>query len=103
MSRIAEIRQPPLPDNGVGDALENGGRGPVWGEPIQLRDFLRIFYRRRWLIASIILVGASASVLYNARATRIFEATATLQVGADPNVLGLDRPLIDQRDWMRSI
>ena len=101
MSRIAEIRQPPLPDNGVGDALENGGRGPVWGEPIQLRDFLRIFYRRRWLIASIILVGASASVLYNARATRIFEATATLQVGADPNVLGLDRPLIDQRDWMR--
>ena len=41
------------------------------------------------------------SVLYNARATEIFEATATLQIGADPNVLGLDRPLIDQRDWMR--
>ena len=31
MSRIAEIRQPPLPDNGVGDALENGGRGPIFG------------------------------------------------------------------------
>ena len=84
----------------------------VWIEPLQnggllatdshaIRDYLRIIYRRRWLIVGIMVAGLLAGLVRNWTAIRIFEASATLQIGADPNVLGLDRPLVDQRDWMR--
>jgi polysaccharide biosynthesis transport protein len=101
MRRVLETQQPALPDFVTGEAPENGYRGMVVADYLQIRDYLRIIYRRRWIIISMMLAGLLGSVLLNARATRIFEAEATLQIGADPNVLGLDRPLVDQRDWMR--
>ena len=66
-----------------------------------IRDYFRIIYKRRWLIVGIMVAGLLAGLYRNWTAVRIFETSATLQIGADPNVLGLDRPLVDQRDWMR--
>ncbi len=66
-----------------------------------MRDYMRIIYKRRWLILGIMVVGLLAGLYRNWTAVRIFETSATLQIGADPNVLGLERPLVDQRDWMR--
>ena len=38
--------------------------------------------------------------MYNSRAPQVFEASATIQLQADPNVLGLDRPVQVERDRM---
>jgi succinoglycan biosynthesis transport protein ExoP len=80
-------------------AQENVGLVTFDSQPI--RDYFRIIYKRRWLIVGIMVAGLLAGLYRNWTAVRIFETSATLQIGADPNVLGLDRPLVDQRDWMR--
>ena len=81
------------------EPLQNGGLLATDSQAI--REYLRIIYRRRGLIVGIIAAGLLAGLVRNWTAIRVFEASATLQVGADPNVLGLDRPLVDQRDWMK--
>jgi succinoglycan biosynthesis transport protein ExoP len=101
MRRIPDNSRPDVPDSRTDEAPENVYRGPTVADFQQIRDCLRIVSRRRWMILSIMVAGLLSSLLYNARATRIFEASAILQIGADPNVLGLERPLVDQRDWMR--
>jgi succinoglycan biosynthesis transport protein ExoP len=68
---------------------------------LPVRQYGRILYRRRWLAAIVVTLGISCAAVYNARAPRIFAARATIQIEADPNVLALDRPVVDQRDWMR--
>ena len=70
---------------------------------LNLRDYVGIVYRRRWLILAFLAVGISSGVLYNRSSTPIFIAQATLQFDSDLNILGVDRPLapVDQRDWMR--
>jgi succinoglycan biosynthesis transport protein ExoP len=101
MRRIPEIARPARLDPRMDEAFENGHHGIIVTDHLQIRDYVRIFYRRRWIIAAIMVAGLIAGVLRNWTATRIFEAAATLQIGADPNVLGLERPLVDQKDWMR--
>ena len=70
---------------------------------LNVRDYLRILTRRKWLIAAIMLLGMAAGALQLWTSTPVFEAYATLQIDQDANVLGVDRPLmpLDQRDWMR--
>jgi polysaccharide biosynthesis transport protein len=97
---FSEARHPAASTGGA-EAYDGGYRPLPGTEHMPLRDYVRVIYRRRWIIAAIILAGLLTSMLYNATATPIFEAAATLQIGADPNVLGLERPLVDQRDWMR--
>jgi polysaccharide biosynthesis transport protein len=80
-------------------AQENVGLVTFDSQPI--RHYFRIIYKRRWMIVGIMVAGLLAGLYRNWTAVRIFETSATLQIGADPNVLGLDRPLVDQRDWMR--
>jgi len=102
MRRIPEIARAALLDPRMDDeTFENGHHGMFVADHLHIRDYFRVLSRRRWLIVAIMLAGLLAGVLRNWTATRIFEAEATLQIGADPNVLGLDRPLVDQRDWMR--
>ena len=71
-------------------------------EYLPLRDYLRIINRRRWLIAGIMAVGLSAGALYIWQTVPVFEAQATVQIDIDPNILGVDRPLVslDQGYWM---
>jgi capsular exopolysaccharide synthesis family protein len=80
-------------------AQENEGMVAVDSQ--QIRNYFRIISKRRRLIVGIMVAGLLAGLYRNWTAVRIFETSATLQIGADPNVLGLDRPLVDQRDWMR--
>ena len=70
---------------------------------LQIRDYIRIFYRRRWIIMGILAVGLLGGILRNWMTAPIFEARATVQIDFDLNVLGVERPLVplDQRDWMR--
>jgi polysaccharide biosynthesis transport protein len=100
MRRTPETYRSALPDPGAGD-VEQSYTAAVLSDDVKIRDYLRILYRRRSMLLGGIVAGALASILYNAQAARIFEASATLQIGADPNVLGLSVPLVDQRDWMR--
>jgi capsular exopolysaccharide synthesis family protein len=72
-------------------------------EYLQVRDYLRILLRRRWIIVAIVALGLAAGAAQIWTTTPIYEAHATLQIDQDVNVLGVDRPLVplDQRDWMR--
>jgi len=70
---------------------------------LHFHDYFRILYRRRWVIAGIMVLGLSCGALYIWITVPVYEARATLQLDMDLNVLGIDRPLtpLDQRDWMR--
>ncbi|PWT82914.1 MAG: hypothetical protein C5B57_07900 [Blastocatellia bacterium] len=83
------------------DDARGTGSPDTWGtDTLQIRDYARIVYRRRWIIFLIVVAGLIGGALYNWTAPRIFEAGATLQIEGDTNILALDRPLVDQRDWM---
>jgi uncharacterized protein involved in exopolysaccharide biosynthesis len=83
------------------EAPGNALTGPAFNEYLRIRDYLNIVYRGRWIIIAALIVGVAGGVYYNWRSPRIFEAAATLHIDADPNVLGFDHPLVEQRDWMR--
>jgi capsular exopolysaccharide synthesis family protein len=89
--------RPVLPEPGAG-AYDQSAT-----DYLQISDYIRIVYRRRWIVVGILTVGLLGGILRNWMATPIFEARATLQIDIDLNVLGVDRPLVplDQRDWMR--
>jgi succinoglycan biosynthesis transport protein ExoP len=72
-------------------------------EYLEVHHYVRILYRRQWLILCIVAAGLGCAVLLNWITTPVFMAQATLQIDTDLNVLGVDRPLlpVDQRDWMR--
>ena len=72
-------------------------------EELPFRDYLRIVYRRRWMILGIVGVGLALGAVRNWTSTPIYYSQATLQFDIDMNILGNDRPLLplDQRDWMR--
>jgi len=101
MHRLPEASRTALPGTAPGDPLDEALAALPSREPVNVRHYLLIAYRSRWLTLCGIALGLLASTLYNARATKIYESWATLQIEADPNVLGLDRPLVEQRDWMR--
>jgi succinoglycan biosynthesis transport protein ExoP len=84
-----------LPEFAVGESF--GTSDPRMGAAdfLEIRDYLRIIYGRRWIIVAIIAAGLVGGVLYNRMATNVFEARATLQIEADMNVLALDRPLVE--------
>jgi succinoglycan biosynthesis transport protein ExoP len=89
------------PEAGTQSTFGEGHRAAAAADYLQIRDYLRMLYKRAWIIAAVMVIGLLGSLLYNAQATRVFEAWATLQIEADPNVLGLAQPLVDQRDWTR--
>ena len=52
------------------------------------------------MIVAIMAAGLLGAVVYNWRATPIFEARARLVIEADSDILGLARPVVDQRAWL---
>ena len=98
---MRRISPPQPPSIGSGEAVGQPSFGTNGTDYLQIRDYVRILARRRWLIAGIVAAGLAAGVVHNWRATPIFEARATVQIDVDPNVLALDRQILDQRDWLR--
>ena len=89
-------------DFGPSDASQNGHAGtPILSDYFNIRDYFRILNKRRWLILVVLAAGLSGAIAFNWMATPIFQSRAVIQIEADPNVLALDRPLLDQRDWVR--
>ena len=80
-----------------------GGHDKSATDFLQIRDYIRILYRRRVIIIGVVAAGLVAAILTNWMTTPTYEAQATLNIDIDLNVLGVDRPLVplDQRDWMR--
>ena len=95
LMRTADRPALPDPDAGAYDKSAT--------DYLQIRDYIRIVYRRRWIIVGILAVGLLCGILRNWMTEPIYEARTTLQIDIDLNVLGVDRPLVplDQRDWMR--
>ncbi len=61
---------------------------------LQLRDVWGVLIRNRWLILATTCVMAGAAVAYALKATRIYEATATIRIDEkQPNLPGIFRAL----------
>jgi capsular exopolysaccharide synthesis family protein len=92
---------PPVPTSPIGGEVADLDY-PVTDELV-VREYLRIIYRRRWMILSIVAVGMALAAMRNFISTPIYYAQATLQFDIDMDIIGFDRPLLplDQRDWMR--
>ena len=62
-------------------------------DEIDLREYARVLWRRRWLIAGITVVAAAAAVLATRAQTPLYEATTTVIVRPNPANLALqDNP-----------
>ena len=98
MRTTPEIYRPALPDPTTDESV---GRDRSETDSLQIRDYTRIVYRRRWIIIGIMAAGLGCGVLVNLKTVPTFEAQTTVHIDTDLNVLGLDRPLLpDHRDWM---
>jgi polysaccharide biosynthesis transport protein len=82
---------------------QGGENGRSATDYLQIRDYIRIISRRRWVIIGILAMGLLCGVLLNWMTAPVYEGRATVQIDIDLNVLGVERPLVplDQRDWMR--
>ncbi len=58
---------------------------PEWqeSEEIQLRDYLDVILRRKWLIITVLALVFVSTLIYTLAATRIYEATATVEVSQE--------------------
>jgi hypothetical protein len=72
-----------------GEAQENLAAPPVvvpgpafsaFSDDVRLQDILRVIYRRRWMIAVIVLASLGIAIAYNMWSPRIFEARARVLV-----------------------
>jgi succinoglycan biosynthesis transport protein ExoP len=102
MRKIPDTHRSAVSDPGSGEAFGNGYPGTGVTDYLQIRDYLRIVYKRRWIIVAVMAAGLVGGILHNWRVTPIFQARAVLQIDAEPNVLALDRPVFEQRDWLAS-
>ena len=100
MRTTSEPQRPALPESGSGEAA-NGYGGMAFADDLHIRDYLQILYRRRWIIVAMLVLGLLGGMLRNWRTAPLFAASATVQVWAEPNVLGIDRPLSAQGEWMK--
>ena len=100
MRMTPDVHPPAHPNAIAGEAADFGYPA---AEELPFREYVRILYRRRWIILGIVALGVAAAAVRNWTTTPIYQAQATLQFDIDMNILGVDRPLLplDQRDWMR--
>src|SRR4026208_2348168 len=74
----------PAVDRGLerpfGDIGQVRSYGPAASEPSQLRDYLFIVLKRKWLILSLCLVVTSLVAIQMFRQPSIYEAAATIRI-----------------------
>ena len=100
MRRILEPYRNFVPHADHGLAPDDPALESVATEYVHVGDYLRMLVKWRGLIAAFVTAGVLAACAYNWRSTPIFEAGARLVIEGDANVLGLDRPVVDQRVWL---
>ncbi|MFZ0131974.1 MAG: polysaccharide biosynthesis tyrosine autokinase [Desulfobacterales bacterium] len=63
------------------------GQSPFNGlqevEEIQLRDYLDVLLRRKWLILTVLLLAFLSTLIFTLAATRIYEASAVIEVNQE--------------------
>jgi len=63
-------------------------------EEIHLRDYLRVIFKRRWLIATVLLIVVVTVTIESFRMTPIFRATAQVMIESDnPKVVDIEEVL----------
>jgi len=63
-------------------------------EEIHLRDYLRVIFKRRWLIVTILLIVVVSVTIESFRMTPIFRATAQVMIESDnPKVVDIEEVL----------
>jgi polysaccharide biosynthesis transport protein len=67
-------------DRPLGDIGQVRSYGPAASEPSQLRDYLFVVLKRKWLILSLCLVITSLVAIQMFRQPSIYEATATIRI-----------------------
>ncbi|MGA6924327.1 MAG: Wzz/FepE/Etk N-terminal domain-containing protein, partial [Desulfosarcina sp.] len=76
-----------LPDTGSGHLPANNHHMPFSGwqemEEVQLRDYLDVIIRRRWLIATVLALVFLSTLIFTLIVTRIYEATAVVEVSQE--------------------
>jgi succinoglycan biosynthesis transport protein ExoP len=100
MRTIPETDPPVRLGSGSGEGLANGHAG-MTADYLSIRDYLGIIYRRRRMIVAILVLGFLSALARIWTLTPVFQASATLNIEGYANVLGVDRPLVDSRDWMK--
>ena len=104
MSQDNRLMPMPAVERGLERPLSDIGQvrsyGPAASEPSQLRDYLFIVLKRKWLILSLCLVVTSLVAVQMFRQPSIYEAEATIRIEQRaPNVLqGRDFVISGQPD-----
>src|ERR671918_3016259 len=82
MSQDNRLMPMPAVERGLDRPLTDIGRsyGPAATEPNQLRDYLFVVLKRKWLILSLCLVVTSLVAVQMFRQPAIFEAAATVRI-----------------------
>jgi len=63
-------------------------------EEIHLRDYLRVIFKRRWLIATVLIIVVATVTIESFRMTPIFRATAQVMIESDnPKVVDIEEVL----------
>ena len=69
-------------------------------EEINLRDYLRVLFKRRWLIATVLLIVVVSVTIETFRKTPIFRATAQVMIESDnPKVVDIEEVLQNNQDY----
>src|SRR5215216_4587641 len=92
MSQDNRLMPIPAVERGLDRPLSDIGQvrsyGPAASEPSQLRDYLFVVLKRKWLILSLCLVVTSLVAIQMFRQPSIYEAEATIRIEQRPkNVL----------------
>lgn len=78
---------------------------PDWNdEEINLRDYLDILLRRKWLIFSIVFLVLLSTIVFTLTTTKIYKANATMEVsGGDVNITKFEDVVDDEINQRENI
>ncbi|HYE66742.1 MAG TPA: Wzz/FepE/Etk N-terminal domain-containing protein [Pyrinomonadaceae bacterium] len=71
-------------DRPLSDLAQSKPYGAALAEPTNLRDYLFVVLKRKWLILSLVLVVTSLVTIQMYRLPSIYEAATTLQIEQKP-------------------
>ena len=87
-----------LPDVAGNHLPANAFQKPFYGwqevEEVQLRDYLEVITRRKWLIVTVLALVFLSTLIFTLAVTRIYEASAVLEVNQEnPHVTNFQEVL----------
>jgi len=83
-------------DRPLSDAIPSKPYGVTANDPANLKDYLFVVLKRRWLILSLVLVVTSLVAIQSFRAPSIYEGETTIRIEQrKPNILQTDKIIIN--------